>query len=288
MAVVTNVDAEHLDHYGEMDAVRQAFVDFMDRIPFYGKIIACVDDPELAALLPRIRWTPTTYGRGEDCDLRVAVEGQDDAGTNLRMWLHGEELGSCRIPLFGEHNALNAAGAAACGLELGLDFDVVAQALATFGGVGRRLERKGEVDGVLVVDDYGHHPTELAVTLRALRQSFQRRLVVVFQPHRYTRTRDHHREFAEVLAQADLVGILPIYAASEDPLPGVESELIAGRLEKELGTPVRRLADLDEAVQWAREEAGEGDLWLTQGAGDITHLADLLLRVLREREEERS
>jgi UDP-N-acetylmuramate--alanine ligase len=286
IAVITNVDHEHMDHYGDMEAVRKAFVDFMDRVPFYGKVIACSDDPELAALLPRIRWTPFTYGSTENCDLQVSREEGDDSGTRLRFWLHGNELGTCQLPLFGAHNAMNAAAAVATGLELGLNFEQISRALVCFGGVGRRLEQKGEVGGILVVDDYGHHPTELGVTIEALRESFDRRLVVVFQPHRYTRTRDHHEAFARVLAQADEVGILPIYAASEDPIEGVDSELIASRLEKEYSRPVKRLRTLDEAVEWAKKSARSGDLWLTQGAGDITHLADLLLCALADRIEE--
>jgi len=288
VAVVTNVDREHLDHYRDMDAIRDAFVDFMDRVPFYGKVIACADDGELASLLPRIRWTPFTYGSGENCDLRVVQEEADPSGMRLRFWSHGDELGTCQVPLFGNHNALNAAAAVATGLELGLEFERVANALACFAGVGRRLEQKGEFDGVLVVDDYGHHPTELRVTLSALRKSFERRLVVLFQPHRFTRTREHHEEFAEVLSQADYVGLLPIYAASEEPIAGVESELIAARLEKEYSIPVKRLASRDDAVRWAREEARSGDLWLTQGAGDITHLAGQLEEMLRDREGESS
>ena len=242
----------------------------------------------MRALLPRIRWTPFTYGTTEDCDLRVAGGISDDTGTHLRFWLEGNEIGSCQVPLYGKHNVLNAAAAVACGIELGLDFESIASSLACFGGVGRRLEQKGEYSGILVVDDYGHHPTELRVTLEALRASFQRRLVVIFQPHRYTRTRDLHREFAEVLSVADEVGILPIYAASEDPIEGIDSELIAFGLEENHHVAVRRLGSLDEAVQWAMETARPGDLWLTQGAGDITYLADMLVNALRKNEEQNS
>jgi UDP-N-acetylmuramate--alanine ligase len=177
----------------------------------------------------------------------------------------------------------------ACGLELGLDFATVSGALESFRGVGRRLEIKGEADDVLVVDDYGHHPTELAVVVRALRTNFpERRLVVLFQPHRYTRTRDHHGEFAEVLSGADAVGLLPIYAASEDPVVGVTSDLIAGRLRDDFGVRTRSLTGVADACAWAKEEARPGDLWLTQGAGDIAHLAEPLLEALRSREAERT
>ncbi len=287
IAVVTNVDREHLDHYKDMDAIRQAFVDFMDRVPFYGKVIACADDPELARLLPRVRWPAITYGTAEGVDVRVQVAGTDALGTTIRLWQQERELGQCRLPLFGAHNALNAAGAVACGLELGLEFDRIAHALEDFRGVGRRLEMKGEVDDVLVVDDYGHHPTELSVTLRALRSNFpDRRLVVLFQPHRYTRTRDHHAEFADVLAQADVVGLLPIYPASETPIVGVDSDLITSRLRDDHGVRTRSLVSIDDACDWAADEARDGDLWLTQGAGDIARLADpLLQRPRRDRAE---
>ena len=216
--------------------------------------------------------------------MRVQVQGTDSTGTTIRLWQREEALGTCRLPLFGAHNALNAAAAVACGLELDLSFEAIAGALEGFQGVGRRLEMKGEVDGVLVVDDYGHHPTELAVTLRALRSNFpDRRLVALFQPHRYTRTRDHHAEFADVLAQADMVGILPVYAASETPIVGVESDLITSRLRDDHGVKTRSLIDIDDACDWAAHEARPGDLWLTQGAGDIARLAAPLLQTLRER-----
>lgn len=287
IAVVTNVDREHLDHYKDMDAVRQAFVDFMDRVPFYGLVFACLDDPELARLLPRLRWPARTYGTHADADLRLAVEGTDASGTLVRCWHHGTELGSYRLPLFGAHNALNSGAAVSCGLELGRSFAQIAAALEGFQGVGRRLEIKGEVGGVLVVDDYGHHPTELDVVLKALRANFpERRLVVIFQPHRYTRTRDHHQEFADVLAAADLVGILPIYAASEDPIVGVSSDLISGRLRDAHAVQVRSLVDVTDACAWAASEARAGDLWLTQGAGDIARLAAPLLEQLAGRKAE--
>jgi UDP-N-acetylmuramate--alanine ligase len=257
----------------------------MDRVPFYGHVFACLDDPELARLLPRLRWPARTYGTHPDAELRIAVENTDERGTLVRCWHHGEELGSYRLPLFGAHNALNSGAAMICGLELGLAFDDVAKALEGFQGVGRRLEIKGEVRGVLVVDDYGHHPTELDVVLKALRSNFpDRRLVVLFQPHRYTRTRDHHTEFADVLAQADLVGILPIYEASEQPVVGVTSDLITSRLRDVHGVTVRSVVDVDDACAWAAAVAREGDLWLTQGAGDIARLAGPLLATLGEAE----
>ncbi len=283
VAVVTNVDREHLDHYKDMDAIRRAFVDFMDRVPFYGQIIACADDEELSRLLPTVRWPVFRYGMSHDVDLRVAVVRGDAEGMELEFWLRGAALGTGRVPLFGAHNALNAAAAVACGIELGLEFAAIAEALAGFGGVGRRLEAKGEFGGVMVFDDYGHHPTELDVTLKALRTSFpDRRIVVIFQPHRYTRTRDHHEEFADVLAQADMVGILPIYAASEVEIIGVSSELIVSRLRSKHGVTTRLLTGLEDACTWAAQSGVEGDLWLTQGAGDVTRLSEMLVETMRQ------
>lgn len=282
LAIVTNVDREHLDHYRDMDHVRRAFVDFMDRIPFYGQVIACADDPELARLLPGLRWPAFTYGSSDACDLRMRVIASGPSGCEMELHLRGERLGICNIPLFGKHNALNATAAIACGLELGLQFDAIATALAGFGGVGRRLESRGRVDDMLVFDDYGHHPTELGVTLDALRDSFgERRLVVIFQPHRYTRTRDHHTEFADVLAKADLVGVLPIYEASEAPIVGIGSELIVERLRDRHGIQTRLLTNLDDACAWADRVCADGDLWLTQGAGDVTRLAGMLVDTLQ-------
>jgi UDP-N-acetylmuramate--alanine ligase len=196
-------------------------------------------------------------------------------------------LGSCRVPLFGSHNALNATAAIACGLELGLGFDVIASAVESFGGVGRRLESKGEHDVVLVFDDYGHHPTELGVTLDALRDAYgDRPLTVIFQPHRYTRTRDHHEEFAAVLSKADRVGLLPIYAASEKPIVGVSSEMIVDRLRAEHGVQARVLTNLEDACGWAREVVNSGEILLTQGAGDVTRLAQMLADSFGERMQE--
>ncbi len=284
LAVVTNVDREHLDHYKDMDAVRGAFVDFMDKVPFYGQVFACVDDPELARLLPRLRWPARTYGRSDSADLQVTVVGLADAGQELDFRADGRSLGRCRLPLFGVHNALNAAAAVSVGLELDLPFGRIAEALEAFAGVGRRLETKGDAKGVTVIDDYGHHPTEVDVTLRALREAYpDRRLVVVFQPHRYTRTRDHYSEFAEVLAQADEVGILPVYAASEKPIVGISSELVVDRLRGEHGVPTRLLVSLEDACAWAQESAREDDVWVTQGAGDVGRLAAPLLEALRDR-----
>lgn len=291
LAVVTNVDREHLDHYKDMDAIRKAFVDFMDRVPFYGQVFACLDDPELARLLPRLRWPARTYGTVDEADLRVEIVGRDARGQNLAFHVGREEIGRAHLPLFGRHNALNAAAAVSVGLELDLDFASIAESLEGFAGVGRRLETKGEVGGVRVVDDYGHHPTEVDVTLRALREGHpDRRLVVLFQPHRYTRTRDHYAEFADVLAQADLVGLLPIYEASEKPIVGVSSELIADRLRREHGVSTSLLNGIADACAWARVQAREGDVWVTQGAGDVGRLADPLLEALearaRDQEEE--
>jgi UDP-N-acetylmuramate--alanine ligase len=284
LAVVTNVDREHLDHYKDMDAVRGAFVDFMDRIPFYGQVFACIDDAELARLLPRLRWPARTYGSSDEADVQLRVVGRDSRGQKLEFSAGGSVLGPCHLPLFGLHNARNAAAAVSVGLELDLPYSRIAEALESFAGVGRRLEFKGDVGGVTVVDDYGHHPTEVDVTLKALREAHpDRRLVVIFQPHRFTRTRDHYTEFAEVLAQADVVGILPIYQASEKPIVGVSSELIVDRLREEHGVSTRLLSSLSDACQWARSAAMPGDTWITQGAGDVGRLADPLLQTLKDR-----
>ncbi len=266
IAVVTNMDHEHVDYYAELDDVRDAFRIFLEKVPFYGACILCADDPEVRALIPGLDRKVVTYGLGADADVRG--EPLDDVGRRARVLAYGRELGELSLRTGGLHNLTNALAAVAVGMELGVSFGVAAPALASFTGVGRRYEDHGiHGDNILVVDDYGHHPTEVAATL-ALATADGRRVVVLFQPHRHTRTARFRAEFADVLMAADVIGLLPVYAAGEDPCSGGDSEAIAAALVRKGATPTL-LAGHDEVPGWLDAQVRSGDLLLTLGAGDI-------------------
>jgi len=266
LAVVTNIDLEHVDHYADLPELRAAFVEFLDRVPFYGTCVLCADDPELRGLIPAIERRTVTYALDGEADIRGRVA--DDGATRARVEVDGVEQGEIRLHVPGRHNLQNALAAVAVGLELGLDFPTIAEALAAFSGVGRRYEDRGEHDGVLVVDDYGHHPTELAATLRVARAS-GRPVAALFQPHRYSRTQRFRAEFADVLASADRVGLLPVYAASEAPLPGVDSGVIEAAMRRKGLSDVTLLGGPEDLPAWLDDVVRPGDLLLTLGAGDI-------------------
>ncbi len=270
IAVVTNIDYEHVDFYPDMDSLRNAFDEFLRRVPFYGVCILCSDDPEVRSLLPHLDRKIITYGLGEEAEVRsdpgTIVTG--DFGQEAVVWAFGEELGPVRLCLRGRHNLQNALAAVAVGLELGVPFERIAAGLAASLGVGRRCEEHGEHGGVLVLDDYGHHPTEvLAIMEVAL--GFHRPVAVLFQPHRYSRTEMFAREFADALASADTVGLLPVYAASEEPLPGVDSGLIASHLADKGLNRVSLLPGPEAISSWLDDRVASGSLVLVLGAGDI-------------------
>src|ERR1035438_3221212 len=232
LAVVTNLDREHMDCYRDMDDVERAFLAFMDRVPFYGAVTACIDDPLLKAILPRARRRVFTYGVADEADYRLEflAAGQ---GRFAQFLVHteGGPLGPFELHVPGRHNVLNATAAVAIAQQLEVPTDKIAEGLNRFRGVDRRFQLRGEVRGVTVVDDYGHHPTEIRATLAAARECGHRRIFVVFQPHRYTRTLDLLDEFGGAFKDADTVIVLPIYAASEEPIPGVTAERLAEKIE---------------------------------------------------------
>jgi UDP-N-acetylmuramate--alanine ligase len=327
IAVITNVDEEHLDHYQTFDNVLTAFVDFANKVPFYGAVVACVDDPCLRKLLPRITRRVVTYGLdmpvtpgavpgvpgpgglgpgvpgpdvteavvvgrgvaleafGSRCTVVRRAQGRADAAY--------ETLGELRLRVPGRHNLLNALAAVAVGLELGLSFERVASALAEFKGAERRFDVLGEVDGVMVVDDYGHHPTEIAAVLAAARTGMSRRLLVAFQPHRYTRTQHLLREFADVLGTVDELVLTEIYPAGEDPIPGVTIDALVAAIPARGQAPARgraavhvvhAIADVPAALA---RLARPGDMVITLGAGSIGTVGPRVLELLREREAEK-
>jgi len=289
IAVITNLDREHLESYGGFDDLRQAFVDFANKVPFYGAVVACADDPALAPLLPRLTRPVRTYGFGEGAvDVRGSDVELEGFGSRCRVRFrtpHEREewhTGELRLQVPGRHSLLNAMAALAVGLEVGVPFERFAAALAGFTGVERRFQLKGEVAGVMVVDDYGHHPTEIAAVLEAARAGFGRRLLVVFQPHRYTRTQQLAPEFGAALATADEIVLTDVYAAAETPMPGVTVDLIADAVRRAAARPrlhvVKALDDVPPAVA---RLAKPGDLVLVLGAGSIGGIVGRILAELR-------
>ncbi len=274
-AVLTNVEAEHLDSYGSLADLEDAFVSFADSVPFYGAVVACVDDPGVRRLLPRLENRVVAYGTTPGVALRATGVEAGVWGTRFTVANHDVELGRLALPLAGLHNVRNALAAVAVGLELEIPFAVIADALAAFSGVARRFDVRGERTGVTVVDDYAHHPTELRAVLAAARQVFPgRRRVAAFQPHLYSRTRDFADEFGTALAEAEVVVVLPIYPAREQPLPGVSSALVAEAARAGGATRVVEPASLDEALAGLSALLEPGDVLLTLGAGDVHRLGE--------------
>ncbi len=274
ISVVTNVEPEHLDCYGGVEGLCRAFAAFANRTSVFGAVVVCADDPGSWALRSRLRRRAVWYGTSPEADLRFQILGSDTAGTRFEVLAGPRSLGAVHLPLPGRFNVLNALAAVAVGLEAGLEFDEIAGACAKFRGVARRFELRGERDGVVVIDDYAHHPTELAAVFEAARQAMPgRRIVAVFQPHLYSRTREFAGDFARSLLAADVAVVLPIYPAREQPLDGVSAEMVVSRA-LELGHPsVVEGPPIDEALAGLKELLRPGDLLLTVGAGDVDRLA---------------
>ena len=282
LAVVTNLDREHMDCYRDMADVEDAFVEFMDRLPFYGATTACVDNELLRMVLPRVRRKVYTYGESADADFRLQVLAkEEDCHSCFEVNYKGLVLGRFRLHVPGRHNVLNATAAVAVGVQLGVAPDQIAAGLETFRGVDRRFQVKGVERGVTVVDDYGHHPTEIKATLQAARECGYGRVLVLFQPHRFTRTRDLMEEFAGAFGDADSVQVLDIYAASEKPIEGVTGEALAARVREVSGKLVAYAGSMEEAVARLAADARAGDVIMTMGAGNVSAAGGLLLERLR-------
>jgi len=278
LAVVTNLDREHMDCYRDMPDVEQAFLTFMDKVPFYGAVTACVDNPQLAAILPSVHRRVFTYGVATKADFRLEFLASPPGSLScFRVATTAGVLGPFELHVPGRHNVLNATAAVAIAHQLEVPPEKIADGLKHFRGVDRRFQKKGTARGVTVVDDYGHHPTEIRATLAAARESNQGRIHVVFQPHRYSRTRDLLDEFGAAFTDADTVVVLPIYAASEEPLPGITAELLAERIH---GPNVQFAPDFPTAVAAVVAEARQGDLILTLGAGSVSQLGPQILTAL--------
>ncbi len=279
LAIVTNLDREHMDCYRDMKDVEDTFVQFMDRLPFYGAGTACIDNELLRAVLPQVRRRIYTYGESEDADFRVKVLERNGQGfSRFEVTYKGEVLGPFHLHVPGKHNVLNATAAVAVGVQLGVAPELIVRGLDSFRGVDRRFQIKGVARGVTVVDDYGHHPTEIKATLHAAREAGFKRVLVLFQPHRYTRTRDLMAEFAGSFGEADCVEVLDIYAASEEPIAGITSEALVKAIDRP--EAVRYAGSVDEALGRLAGMAQEGDVVVTLGAGSVSQAGPLLLERL--------
>jgi UDP-N-acetylmuramate--alanine ligase len=278
LAVLTTIEAEHLDTYGTVETMEEAFATFAGRVPFYGAVIACLDDPGVRRLLPRLSRRVVTYGQSPQAEWHARAVNVNPQGSRCRVVRAGAELGELVVPLPGRHNLANALGALATATEVGVPFADATRAIAQFTGVARRFERKGERDGVRLVDDYAHHPTELAATLQAARVCFpDARLVVAFQPHLYSRTRMFAGEFGEALLAADVVVLLPIYPSREKPLTGVTSDLVARAARRSGHREVVTVGSFAEALERLGALLRPGDVLLTIGAGNVVELGELWL-----------
>jgi UDP-N-acetylmuramate--alanine ligase len=273
-AVVTNIDREHLDYYADLEAIQSAFTAFINKVPFYGAAVLCYDDPHVQAIIPKVERRMITYGTGHKADLVATDLAFKDFGCSYQVRRQGSQLGTVQLKVPGLHSVLNSLAAIAIGLELEIPMGKIITALGDFQNADRRFQIKGEAEGVLVVDDYGHHPTEIIATLSAARSSCQRRIVAVFQPHRYTRIQALEEEFARAFYHADVVIVLPIYAAGEDVIPGVTAEKLAGLIRKHGHRDANYVPDFSAALQVLREKLQAGDLLLTLGAGDVWKIGD--------------
>jgi UDP-N-acetylmuramate--alanine ligase len=278
IAVVTNIDAEHLDHHGSLEKLQDAFVDFLNKVPFYGTGIVCLDDPRVRQILPRLKRKVVTYGLSGSPDLRADRIEFREFTSSFEVALRGERLGAISLRVPGLHSISNALAAIGVGLELDLPFDWIASHLGQFRGADRRFQLKGQFDNILVIDDYGHHPAEIQATLLAARRGWERRIVVVFQPHRYSRAKALHDEFARSFQNCDVLLVTDIYPAGEAPLPGVSGESLMEAIRREGHQDVTLVPDLQDVPAILEKKVRPGDLLITMGAGSVWKAGEEFLK----------
>jgi len=281
IAVVTNIDREHLDFYKDLEDIKNVFFDFIDRIPFYGLAVLCLDNEPIQDLIPKIKKRFTTYGMSAQADYQARnIRAQ---GLKTRFTLHhqGEDLGDITLNLPGLHNVYNAMASIAVGFELNIPFETIKSALETLEGVQRRMEVKGVAQGITVVDDYGHHPTEIKTTLQAVKESWpDKRIILAFQPHRYTRTRALFDEFSRAFYQSDLMVVMPIYSAGENPINGVDSSRLCEEIKAHGHKEVICMDEMESTLSYLKDVLRSGDLLLTLGAGDVWKVGTAILKEL--------
>jgi UDP-N-acetylmuramate--alanine ligase len=283
IAVVTNIDKEHMESYKGMEDVVQCFTDFVNKVPFFGAAVICLDDPNVQLIIPHIKRRRVTYGLTAQADISAHdISYNDSFGSSFEVWRGTEVLGTIDLPVPGQHNVYNALAATAVALELDINFSEISAAFVGFKNANRRFEFKGEAAGITVVDDYGHHPTEILATLAAAKNSAGgRRTVVVFQPHRYTRTHELMDEFALAFNNADVLYVLDIYAASEDPIEGISAEVLTENIRKYGHKNATYIGPIESAAERVVKDLREGDLVITLGAGSVTGLSDEIMHRIK-------
>lgn len=280
IAIITNIEIEHLDIYKDLDDIKDTFLTFASRVPFYGAVIACIDEPHLREILPDIKKRVITYGLDESAEVRAVDISYESGESRFDLFNDGDDLGEIRLHLPGVHNVKNALGVIALALELDIPFDIVAKTLNEFEGVRRRFEIKKRIAGMMIVDDYAHHPTEVKSSLSAAQTGWNRRVIAVFQPHLYSRTRDFKDEFGSSFNHADVVIITDIYPAREAPIEGVTGKLIADAVESSGHKEVHYIPEKEKISDFLMEFAIEGDMIITIGAGDIYKIGEEFIQKL--------
>ena len=283
IAVVTNIDREHMDYYSDMADVLSCFESYVNKVPFFGAAVLCLDDPNVQAVIPKIKRRRITYGLSAQADVSAHyIKFDDNFGSSFQVWQGQNVLGEISLPVPGRHNVYNALAAIAVALELDIEFEKIAVALSRFSNADRRFQFKGEARGVTVIDDYGHHPTEIQATLAAAKYgSGLRRTVVLFQPHRYSRTADLMDDFARSFNNADVLFVSDIYAASEEPIDGVTAEILTTRIRQYGHKNAHYIGALDGAPEKVAQMLQENDLCITLGAGSVSRASDQILDILK-------
>ncbi|MBE9504607.1 MAG: UDP-N-acetylmuramate--L-alanine ligase, partial [Proteobacteria bacterium] len=283
ISVVTNIDPEHLDHYGDMDTVMKTYLDFINKVPFYGLSVLCMDNNNVQLLLPKIKKRFVTFGLTPQADFQATDLSFDGMQTSFVVRFKGETLGKVTIGMPGIHNVYNALASIAVATEMETPFSQIQETLEGFNGIQRRFQVKGEVGGIMVVDDYGHHPAEIKPTLSAAKEGWGRRVVAVFQPHRYSRTRDLFSDFVTVFNEADVLIITDIYAAGEAPIEGISGEKLFKEIERHGHRDVSYVADRSEIPSLLHEKTTRGDIVITLGAGNIWEAGETFLQELKKK-----
>jgi UDP-N-acetylmuramate--alanine ligase len=282
LAVVTSIDEEHLDHYNDIEAIRETFVEFVNKVPFYGAAIVCLDEENIQSVMPKIVRRVITYGFSQQADVRATEITPDGQNVSFNVSLRGSKLGSAVLRMPGRHNIANALAAVAVGLELDIPFASISEGISEFTGISRRLEKRGKSGGVLFLDDYAHHPTEVMATLETVKAIWGGRVVAVFQPHRYSRTRALWEKLGRSFYDADQVVVTSIYAAGEERIPGVDAELVAKAAVSSGHRHVTLLTDREEVIEHLVRDLKPGDVVITLGAGDVWRIGDEIIRRLSD------
>lgn len=283
IAVVTNIDREHMDYYKDVKEIKETFQEFLNKVPFYGLSIICLDDENLQSLIPKMEKRVLTYGCASQADLQARNISLEGYTVKFNVFYHEKKLGYVKLHLPGIHNVRNALAAIAVGLELNLDFRVIKKALLDFKGIQRRFQLRNTIHGISWIDDYAHHPTEIKMTLKAVKEIYPKRVVVLFQPHRYTRTRDLFKDFMTAFYDADVLIVTEVYAASESPIPGIHAQRICEGLKEYGHKDVTLIPDLKIAEKHLIEFLEEGDFFLTLGAGNVWKVGENVMRQIKKR-----